>query len=193
AAGDQSKHLHLTFGEISWTRTPSPATQAGRFDHSRGRIGVKPAGLGLSLKPVCGARRSERPSVRTILDPPSVCIRTRQDARRHGQLGCGGPSVVAAAVAAFVMLAGQRGQCGQRWDAIEDPLAVISVQPRLIAFGRTQWACLIPDGARHPDPSKIVEVSRDTYGVQVLTQAEHPGSGRCKITNARGMTMQPRA
>ena len=56
-----------------------------------------------------------------------------------------------------------------------------------------QRAGLVPDRARHADPSEIVQITRHANGAHVVAQTEHAGSGGCKIANASGVAVKPRA
>ena len=99
--------------------------------------------------------------------------------------------MIAAAVAAFVVLASELGQSRQRRDPIKNPFAVVRVQPRLVPLGRAQRTGFVPDRAGDPDSSKIVQVPRDAYGLHLLPQPQHPGSSGCKITHSCRVAMQP--
>ena len=107
----------------------------------------------------------------------------------QGQLNCGCATVVAGAVAAFVVLSGKLRHFGQGRDAGEYALAVVRVQPGLVTLGPTQGS--------------LVQIRLDTparprswrYPAMRSTRTSWPDnrgcrSGRRQVADAGGVTMQ---
>ena len=67
-----------------------------------------------------------------------------------------------------MVLAGELRHLGQGRDPGEDPLAVVGVQPGLVALGRLERPGLSQMRLETPDPAEIVQVPGDAHVADVV-------------------------
>jgi hypothetical protein len=83
AAGDQSKYLHLSFGQVGRAATPNRPPAPDGLDHRTHSICIKPSSPCLGLEAINGTRRSDGSAVWAIFDHAAVRVGTSEDAGRH--------------------------------------------------------------------------------------------------------------
>jgi hypothetical protein len=83
AAGDQSKYLHLSFGQVGRAATPNRPPAPDGLDDRTHSICIKPSSPCLGLEAINGTRRSDGSAVRAIFDHAAVRVGTSEDAGRH--------------------------------------------------------------------------------------------------------------
>jgi len=80
AAGDQSKYLQLSFGQVRRAAAPNSPPAADGLDDCTHSICIKPSSPCLSLEAINGTRRSDGSAVWAIFDHAPVRVGTSEDA-----------------------------------------------------------------------------------------------------------------
>ena len=169
-ARQQPEHLDLPLRQAGRAGAPRSGREAGCRQHRRDVVRVEPTSPGLRPQPSGRLLGGQRGPVRAVFDQGPVGVGGGEHARARRQLAASRAAVVAAAVAALVMLPGERRHLGQLGDPGEDPLAVVRMQPGLVALGDAQRRRLVPDAAGDADPPEIVQVPGDAHGPDLLVQ-----------------------
>jgi hypothetical protein len=80
AAGDQSKYLHLSLGQVRRAAAPNSPPAADGLDDCTHSICIKPSSPCLSLEAINGTCRSDGSAVWAIFDHAAVRVGASEDA-----------------------------------------------------------------------------------------------------------------
>ena len=116
---------------------------SGRLQDRPHRFGVEPASRGFETQLLGGGLRCEGRPVGPVLGHGLICIGGSEQAgagRDHRRRRL---AMVAGAVLALMMHAGQGCQGSERRRARQDPLGMVGVEPHLLplSFGQRAWLC----------------------------------------------------
>jgi hypothetical protein len=192
SARHESEHLDLSFGETGRPARPGTAAQAACPQYGVHRVRVEAAGPDLAAQVVGRSCRRQRRTVRPALDHGPEGVGGREHPGRHREPARGHAPVVAAAVAALVVLAGEDGDLRQGGHPGEDELALVRVRAGLVALGPAQGSCLVPDPARDARATHVVQVPGQPDGADRVNQPEVADGTRCEPGDTGGVTVQVR-
>jgi hypothetical protein len=170
AARQHRDHLGLALGE---PRRPldSRYPLAGRLDHRGDRIGVEPAAACLLAQGLHRPLWRERLAVRPRLTHRLVGVGGGEHPGGQGELGAAAPAVVARAVEALVVGAGNGRKRGQERGAGEDALGVIRVEAHLFPLVGAQRPGLLPGAGADRNPPEVMDERRAPERFRVVDAA----------------------
>src|SRR5579859_439821 len=188
SAADQPQDFHLALAEAGRPRG------AGRRDFMTGgvengvhRLAIQMPGGGHGFELFSRLPGGLRGTVRARLRHGLVDIGRSQHSRRERELGARAATVVAGAVQALVVHAGQGRQVFERGDTTEDAFGVVGMEAYALPLAVGQRPRLVPDAVRNRDAAEIVKESGSAQGRGLASRrSRRPPRHLARVTGGEG-------